>query len=187
MLVARWWCVNNWMHFETFAHISNCWNDDTQMGWQVQSWWQVHGCSTAAHFSVLRPGEGQCEMQECWMHYHQAVPSCIYLASYRGWNGMRMWGLWEWVSLVTPGCHMPHQSGHNKELGVVQLSIYYLLSTYLHIYHLHIYTLGAEASVHNILWIIAEICHIKQWHSLLKCSQFRQTHSTTELYRSVSR
>ena len=37
---------------------------------------------------------------------------------------------------------MPHQSGHNKELGVVQLSIYYLLSTYLHIYtYLHISTL----------------------------------------------
>ena len=27
---------------------------------------------------------------------------------------------------MTPGCHMPHQSGRNKELGVVQLSIYYL-------------------------------------------------------------
>ena len=132
-------------------------------------------CSTAAHFSLLRPGEGQCEMQgECMMHHLQAVPSCIYPASsYRDEEGMRMWGLWEWVSLVTPGCHMPHQSGHNKELGVVQLSIYYLLSTYL-----HIYTLGAElrASVDNILWITAEICHIKQWHSHLKCLQFRQTH-----------
>ena len=177
MLVARWWFVNNWMHFKTFAHISNCWNDDTQMGWQVQSWWQVHGCSTAAHFSVLWPG--RCKSVGCIIiRRFPAVSILHHIGDEMGWGCEDCES--EWHQAAT--CLTRVAATKSWELCSSVSTIY--ISTYL-----HIYTLGAElgASVHNILWITAEICHIKQWHSHLKCSQFRQTHSTTELCRSVSR
>ena len=128
--------LNAFLHFCTY--------------FQLLEGWHTNGVAssvlmTTTEWRLLRPEEGQCEMQgECMMHHLQAVPSCIYPASYRDEEGMRMWGLWEWVSLVTPGCHMPHQSGHNKELGVVQLSIYYL----------HIYISTHWAQSWGLAWTI---------------------------------
>ena len=147
------------------------------MGWQAQSWWQLQsgGWWLLQHRGTLlaaKTGGGSVWDARRVYDASSSGGSQLYLSSIiQGWRGD------EDVRVVRVSelsdTRLPHASPEWPQQRVGSCAAQYLLSTYL-----HIYTLGAElrASVDNILWITAEICHIKQWHSHLKCLQFRQTH-----------
>ena len=138
MLVAMWWCVNNWMHFYTFAHISNCWNDDTQMGWQAQSWWQLQsgGWWLLQHRGTLlaaKIGGGSVWGARRVYDASSSGGSQLYLSSIvQGWRGD------EDVRVVRVSelsdTRLPHASPEWPQQRVGSCAAQYLLSTYLHIY-----------------------------------------------------